>query len=60
MPAALRADLVIGTITLVVAVEAGADVLRMIEVSRHRRVETVQAYVRRVNMFRGHAGAKFL
>ena len=42
------------------AAEAGADALRMMEVSRHRRVETVQGYVRRANMFRGHAGAKFL
>ncbi|MGI4799558.1 MAG: tyrosine-type recombinase/integrase [Janthinobacterium lividum] len=42
------------------AAEAGADVLRMMEVSRHRRVETVQGYVRRANLFRGHAGADFL
>ena len=42
------------------AAEAGADVLRMMEVSRHRRVETVQGYVRRANLFNGHAGAAFL
>ena len=42
------------------AAEAGADVLRMMEVSRHRRVETVREYVRRANLFRGHAGAGFL
>ena len=42
------------------AAEAGADVLRMMEVSRHRRVETVREYVRRANLFRGHAGADFL
>lgn len=42
------------------AAEAGADVLRMMEVSRHKRVETVQGYVRRANLFKGHAGAKFL
>ncbi len=41
------------------AAESGADALRMMEVSRHRRVETVQGYVRRSNMFRGHAGAGF-
>ncbi|MGI4797623.1 MAG: tyrosine-type recombinase/integrase, partial [Janthinobacterium lividum] len=42
------------------AAEAGADVLRMMEVSRHKRVETVRSYVRRANLFRGHAGAAFL
>ena len=42
------------------AAEAGADVLRMMEVSRHRRVETVREYVRRANLFRGHAGVGFL
>ncbi len=42
------------------AAEAGADPLRMMEVSRHRRVETVRGYVRRANLFRGHAGAGFL
>ena len=41
-------------------VMAGADALRMMEVSRHRRVETVQVYVRRANLFKGHAGAEFL
>ena len=42
------------------AAEAGADVLRMMEVSRHKRVETVQGYVRRANLFKGHAGERFL
>ncbi|MGI4807390.1 MAG: site-specific integrase [Janthinobacterium lividum] len=42
------------------AAEAGADVLRMMEVSRHKRVETVQGYVRRANSFKGHAGTGFL
>ena len=42
------------------AAEAGADVLRMMEVSRHKRVETMQGYVRRANLFKGHAGAGFL
>ena len=42
------------------AAEAGADVLRMMEVSRHKRVETVQGYVRRANGFKGHAGTTFL
>lgn len=42
------------------AAEAGADVLRMMEVSQHKWVETVRGYVRRANLFRGHAGAGFL
>lgn len=42
------------------AAEAGADALRMMEVSRHRRVEIVAGYVRRGNLFRGHAGTTFL
>ncbi|MGI4795083.1 MAG: site-specific integrase [Janthinobacterium lividum] len=42
------------------AAEASADVLRMMEVSRHKRVETVQGYVRRANRFKGHAGTTFL
>ena len=42
------------------AADSGADALRMMEVSRHRRVETVRGYVRRANLFRGHAGAGFL
>lgn len=32
----------------------------MMEVSHHKRVETVRGYVRRANLFRGHAGAGFL
>ena len=42
------------------AADVGADVLRMMEVSRHKRVETVQGYVRRANLFKGHAGTGFL
>jgi hypothetical protein len=42
------------------AADTGADLLRMMEVSRHKRAETVRGYVRRANLFRGHAGAGFL
>lgn len=42
------------------AAEAGVDALRMMEVSRHRRVETLASYVRRGSLFRGHAGTTFL
>lgn len=41
------------------AAEAGADVLRIMDVSRHRRVETVRGYVQRANEFVGHAGMAF-
>jgi site-specific recombinase XerD len=42
------------------AAEAGADVFRMMDVSRHKRVETVRGYVRRADAFKNHAGASFL
>lgn len=41
------------------AAEAGADVFRIMDVSRHRRVETVRTYVQIANEFVGHAGAAF-
>jgi integrase len=42
------------------AAEAGADVLKMAEVSRHRSMDTLRRYVRRGNLFKGHPGAGFL
>jgi integrase len=42
------------------AAEAGADVLKMAEVSRHRSMDTLRRYVRRGNLFKGHAGGSFL
>lgn len=42
------------------AAEAGADVLKMAEVSRHISLDTLRRYVRRSNLFKGHAGAGFL
>jgi len=41
------------------AAEAGADAFRIMDVSRHRRVETVRIYILRANEFVGHAGAAF-
>jgi hypothetical protein len=32
----------------------------MMEVSRHRPVDTLRGYVRRVDLFKEHAGAAFL
>jgi site-specific recombinase XerD len=42
------------------AAEAGASILKIQEVSRHRSVDVLSGYVRRVDMFRDHAGAGFL
>ena len=42
------------------AAEAGADALKMAEVSRHRSLDTLRGYVRRANLFKAHAGAAFL
>ena len=42
------------------AAESGANVFKMAEVSRHRSLDTLRGYVRRVDVFREHAGAAFL
>jgi integrase len=42
------------------AAEAGADVLKMSEVSRHKSLDVLRRYVRRSNLFKSHAGAGFL
>jgi site-specific recombinase XerD len=42
------------------AAVAGASVFKMMEVSRHRSLETVRGYVRDAELFRDHAGAAFL
>ena len=42
------------------AAEAGAGVFKMMEVSRHKSVDTLRGYVRRADLFRDHAGASFL
>jgi site-specific recombinase XerD len=42
------------------AAEAGADVLKMAEVSRHRSLDTLRRYVQRANLFKAHAGEGFL
>jgi site-specific recombinase XerD len=42
------------------ATSAGADVFRVMDVSRHRKVDTVRGYVRRAEMFKRHAGAGFM
>ena len=42
------------------AAEAGAGVLKMVEVSRHKSVDMLAVYVRRADLFREHAGSDFL
>jgi hypothetical protein len=40
--------------------ESGANIFKMAEVSRHRSLDTLRGYVRRVDLFNEHAGAAFL
>jgi site-specific recombinase XerD len=42
------------------AAESGADVFKMMEVSRHKSMDTLRGYVRRRDLFKKHAGAAFL
>lgn len=41
-------------------VAAGADLFKLMEVSRHKKPETVIGYVRESKLFENHAGEKFL
>jgi site-specific recombinase XerD len=40
--------------------ENGASVFKLMEVSRHRSMDTLRGYVRRAELFKDHAGAGFL
>ena len=42
------------------ALQAGADVLRVMDVTRHRQIETLKIYDRRAKAFKQHAGETFL
>jgi site-specific recombinase XerD len=42
------------------ALGSGADLFRVMDVTRHKRVETLRVYDRRAKAFQNHAGAKFL
>ena len=42
------------------AAETGASILKIMETTRHRSVDVLAAYVRRVDLFKDHAGAAFL
>jgi len=50
----LRSGFLIGT------ARRGALVFKMRDVSRHRSMDVLQAYVRDANMFRDHTGAGLL
>jgi len=40
--------------------QAGADLFKLMEISRHKKPETVIGYVRESKLFENHAGEKFL
>jgi integrase len=42
------------------AAKSGAGLFKIMDVSRHRSVETVRGYVRDAEMFKDHAGQDFL
>lgn len=42
------------------ALSHGADTFKIMDVTRHRRVETLRIYDRRAKAFKGHAGKDFL
>jgi integrase len=42
------------------AAERDVSESRIMDVSRHRDTRSVRAYIRRANLFKGHAGASFL
>jgi site-specific recombinase XerD len=42
------------------AAEHGASIFKMMDVSRHKSVDTLRGYVRRADSFKEHAGAEFL
>jgi site-specific recombinase XerD len=42
------------------ALENGADVLKVMDVTRHKSVDTLKGYDRRAKAFRDHAGKRFL
>ena len=42
------------------AAEHGANLFKLMDVTRHRSVDTLRGYVRRADSFKDHAGAGFL
>lgn len=42
------------------AAEAGANLFKIMDISRHKSVQTVRGYVRNAELFKDHAGSAFL
>jgi len=42
------------------AADRDVELTRITDVTRHKDVRTVTGYVRRANLFKGHAGSSFL
>jgi hypothetical protein len=42
------------------AAKRGASIFKMMDVSRHRSIETLRGYVRDAELFKDHAGAGLL
>jgi len=42
------------------AAGAGASTFKMMEVSRHKQIQTLAGYVRQADQFKHHAGAAFM
>lgn len=42
------------------AAELGASIFKMVEQSRHKSLDTIRSYIRKVDTFKEHAGAAFL
>jgi len=42
------------------AAQSGASVFKMMDVSRHKRMDTVRGYIRDTELFRDHAGVGLL
>src|SRR5215218_6471126 len=40
--------------------ESGASIFKLMEVSRHKSMDTLRGYVRRAELFKDHAGSGFL
>jgi hypothetical protein len=48
------------TSSMLPATSVGEDFFRVMEVSQHRKVDTVRGYVKQAEMFKLHAGAGFM
>ena len=56
----LQAFVSVNAVNARLAAEAGASIWKLSEVSRRKSMDVLRGYVRRVDLFREHAGAAFL